>query len=152
MFWKTKTTPLSRLYNEKTFYEEFVKDLRNAKLRIIIESPFITAKRFRFMYPMLQKATKRQVKITVNTRNPLEHNSLMRTQSIESISLLQDAGITALYTTGLHRKLAIIDDIVWEGSLNILSQTNSCEMMRRTKSPEYANQLIKFIKMSGWYN
>lgn len=152
MFWKTKMTPLSRLYNEKNFYNEFVKDLRKAKRRIIIESPFITTKRFQYMYPLLQKAAKRQVEIIINTRSPQEHDLSMKVQALECIALFQKNGAAVLYTNGLHRKLAIIDDIVWEGSLNILSQTNSCEIMRRTKSSEYAEQLIKFTKMSKWYN
>jgi len=32
----------SRLYDEKTFYQQFLKDIANAKTEVIIESPFIT--------------------------------------------------------------------------------------------------------------
>jgi len=35
----------SRLYNQNTFYDAFIKDLRKAKSLVIIESLFITEKR-----------------------------------------------------------------------------------------------------------
>lgn len=45
-----------------------------------------------------------------------------------------------------HRKLAIIDDdILWEGGLNVLSQNDSCEIMRRIKSNEVFKQMMQFI-------
>lgn len=152
MFWRTKIVTQSRLYDEKTFYQRFANDLSKAKRRVIIESPFITTKRFNFIYPSLSKVAKRKVKIIINTRDPIEHSQLMRIQAFECVEILQNIGITVLYTSRLHRKVAIIDDATWEGSLNILSQANSCEIMRRTKSSEYASNLIKFIKMSKWYN
>ena len=49
-----------------------------------------------------------------------------------------------------HRKLAIIDgQILWEGSLNILSQVLSREIMRRTNSIELAHQMIQFTKINN---
>ncbi len=152
MFLRNKTYTTSHLFNDNTFYEAFVKDIKRAKRRVIIESPFITTKRFAVIYPLLKKAARHKVKIIVNTRNPVEHEFFMKNQALECVSLLQDIGADVFYTSGLHRKLAIIDNTVWEGSLNILSQSNSCEIMRRTESTEYTNQLIKFVKMSKWYN
>lgn len=59
---------------------------------------------------------------------------------------MQDLGITALYTVGHHRKLAIIDrELFYEGSLNILSYGDSCEIMRRAVSSAETEMLIKFI-------
>lgn len=152
MFLRNKTYPKSQLFNENTFYKAFATDLKLARYRVIIESPFITIKRFSTLYPLLQKATKHKVKIIVNTRNPVEHELFMQNQALECIASLQNIGTDVFYTSGLHRKLTIIDDIVWEGSLNILSQANSCEIMRRTKSPKYADQLMKFVKIARWYN
>jgi len=45
-----------------------------------------------------------------------------------------------------HRKLAIIDrNILWEGSLNILSQKKSREFMRRLEGGGFAVDLLNFI-------
>lgn len=66
-------------------------------------------------------------------------------QALNAVAAMQDIGITILYTVGHHRKLAIVDaQISWEGSLNILSYNDSCEIMRRIDSKTEAEQLIRF--------
>ena len=45
-----------------------------------------------------------------------------------------------------HRKLAIIDrKILWEGSLNILSQNHSRELMRRIENEEITVETFNFL-------
>lgn len=61
----------SKLFDEKTFYQAFRKDLAQSKYEVLIESPFITGRRVESLLPMLRKAIKRGVKIVVNTRDPL---------------------------------------------------------------------------------
>ena len=68
-----------------------------------------------------------------------------------AVGIMQDLGIEVLMTGGHHRKLAIIDDaILWEGSLNILSQNDSCELMRRIKSDVAVKELLRFTGMKRW--
>jgi hypothetical protein len=55
-------------------------------------------------------------------------------------------GIQVLYTGNHHRKVAILDrSILYEGSLNILSQNNSSEVTRRIESVPIAWQMVRFI-------
>jgi hypothetical protein len=55
-------------------------------------------------------------------------------------------GVLVLYTGGHHRKLAVLDKhILWEGSLNILSNNGTCEVMRRIESRELAEQMVRFL-------
>lgn len=143
---------VSELHNEQTFYKAFVRDLGRAKTRIIIESPFITLRRFRSLEIMLEAAICRGVRVVINTRDPDSHESMMREQAIVCVEALNKLGAEVLYTVNLHRKLAIIDDVLWEGSLNILSQNNSCEEMRRTSSATVVKQMVRFIKLGQWYN
>lgn len=57
----------------------------------------------------------------------------------------------SLTTVKHHRKLAIIDGtIAWNGSLNILSQHDSCEIMWRVASKGIADQLLGFIKLTKY--
>lgn len=144
--------PKSELYDEKTFYEAFMRDAAHAKSRVVIESPFITARRFETLERVIAKISQRGVRVIVNTREPDAHDPLMREQAIACIEKLQLMGVTVLYTANLHRKIAIVDDILWEGSLNILSQNDSCEIMRRTASADSVKQMIRYIKLSQWYN
>lgn len=152
MFRWNISTLISQLYDQTDFYRAFELDLRSAQRRIVIESPFITERRLYSILPLIERAVRRSVVVTINTRNPDEHEPLMRNQALNCISTLQDLGASVIYTGALHRKIAILDDIVWEGSLNILSQSDSCEIMRRTESAEYVRQLVHFTKMTKWYN
>lgn len=136
----------SRLFDQDTFYPTFLRDIQQSQHQVIIESPFITSRRFNMLLPALQQARKRGVEIRINTRPPEEHDDLMRTEAAVAISKLQNIGMDVFYTGRLHRKIAIIDDeVVWEGSLNILSQRDSCEVMRRIGSKRHAQALVDFI-------
>jgi len=113
---------LSKLYDQNGFYKAFIKDLKGAKNRAIIESPFLTKKRVTSLLPVIDKLTNKNVKVIVNTKPLGEQSSELYDQAYWSIAKLQSIGVLVLFTTGHHRKLAIIDDeILWEGSLNILS-------------------------------
>lgn len=136
----------SCLYDNRNFYKTFEKDLKHAQRSVLIESPFITARRMNELLPILCKLRKRDVRLVINTRHPAEHDEVYQAQAETAIENLQYLAATVLFTGGHHRKLAIIDnEILWEGSLNILSQNDSCEIMRRTESKELARQMIEFV-------
>ena len=139
----------SSLYDDSTFFAQFARDLRQCRHEVIIESPFATGRRVRQLMPILQILRASNVRVVVNTRNPEEHTDrYMRDESRQVMPRLQQLGVYVLYTTGHHRKLAILDrKILYEGSLNILSQHNSCEVMRRIESPKLAWEMARFIKI-----
>ncbi len=142
----------SGLYNQETFYRTFINDVNHAKRRVIIESPFITFNRIEQLMPILQKLVRRGVMVVVNTKPFEEHDGLMQDMSRESVEKLQDMGARVIMTVGHHRKLAIVDDaILWEGSLNILSQNDSCEFMRRIHSEQATGQMLRFLRLDRYY-
>ncbi|MFO0971376.1 MAG: phospholipase D-like domain-containing protein [Candidatus Saccharimonadales bacterium] len=139
----------SELFDSDSFYKAFERDLRSAKHSVIIESPFITSRRMEYLLPILIKLRRNGVRVVVNTRDPKEHNEEYAIQAEDVIATMQEIGVKVLYTVKHHRKLAIIDgEILWEGSLNILSQGDSCEVMRRTVSTSLAWQMICFTKLN----
>lgn len=144
----------SSLYDESRFYRAFVKDLKNARNEVIIESPYLTRKRAKDFTPVLRKLLKRGVVVHVHTRNPNHHDENLRAQGWASFYHLKSLGVKVKLHNNLpHRKVAIIDGLVlWEGSLNILSQCNSREIMRRTESEALCTQMVKFtgIKKRLW--
>jgi phosphatidylserine/phosphatidylglycerophosphate/cardiolipin synthase-like enzyme len=119
---------------------------------VIIESPFITLRRLHTLLPTLSRLTDRGVRVVVNTRDPLEESdAFWSRETTIAVRLLQKIGVNVLYTVGHHRKLAMIDDyILWEGSLNILSQHDSCEVMRRIVSESEVTRMKKFINLTPW--
>ncbi len=142
----------SLLYDDSTFYARFASDLKNCHSEVIIESPFITSRRLDLLMPALQKLKSKHVRITINTRDPeINDDEVMCRDARFALSKLQHMGINVLYTSGHHRKLAIIDrSILYEGSLNILSQNNSYEVMRRIESAQLAWQMIRFVKIDDF--
>lgn len=140
----------STLYDEKTFYDQFINDLSLCQKEVIIESPFITSLRMKMLYPIFEELISRKVSIIIVTRDPNEHNKVYREQSEYEIQRFERLGIQTLLCVGNHhRKLAILDrKILWEGSLNILSQIHSREIMRRIDSPEATLEMFHFLKFS----
>lgn len=139
----------SKLYNENGFYPAFVKDLNRCKNELLIESPFITSRRLSNLLPVLKTLQAKKVRIVINTRDPIEtDDEYQRNEAYRAVSQLQHAGVRVLYTKGLHRKLAIIDrSVMYEGSLNILSQNDSAEIMRRIVSVRLAAQMASFVDL-----
>ncbi|HEV2403792.1 MAG TPA: phospholipase D-like domain-containing protein [Candidatus Saccharimonadales bacterium] len=136
----------STLFNEDTFYPTFIKDLNDCGSELIIECPFITRRRLTHLLPTLQKLKDRKVRIIVNTKDPIELDEERRDEAYRTVASLQHKSIQVIYTHGHHRKLAIIDrSILYEGSLNILSQNRSTEIMRRTESVQLAWQMARFV-------
>ncbi|NTU72578.1 hypothetical protein HGB07_00145 [Candidatus Roizmanbacteria bacterium] len=141
----------SSLYDQNTFYKAFVRDLRACHDELIVESPFITTRRMETLLPVFKKLRRRNVHIIINTRNPDDHEDIYREQALNAIYDMHELGIEVLYTVGHHRKLAIIDrGITWEGSLNILSFNDSCEIMRRITSVLLAEELLTFIGLKRY--
>jgi hypothetical protein len=141
----------STLHDQDTFYPSFQHDLKNCSSELIIESPFITTRRMNELLPLLRKLSKRGARIYINTRDPIEHSPEYAVQAFSAVAALQGLGVVVLFTVKHHRKLAIIDrQIIWEGSLNILSYSNSCEIMRRLMSSSLAEELIGFIKLTNY--
>ena len=137
----------SQLHDEKTFYDVFVRDLSNCKTEVIIESPFITSSRMKVFRSVFKNMIDKGVKIYIFTRDPREHEYEMVYQAELEIQNFERIGVQTLICTGSHhRKLAILDrSILWEGSLNILSQNYSREIMRRIEGKENAEEMFNFL-------
>jgi superfamily I DNA and/or RNA helicase len=139
----------SELFDQTDFYKYFVQDILAAQKEIIIDSPFITIERTNFFLPILQYLLNKNINIFIITRQPKENDEILKFQSKKVIEQLEEMGIVVLPFRGHHhRKLAIIDrNILWEGSLNILSQRESQEIMRRFVGADTSKQMMMFLKL-----
>jgi phosphatidylserine/phosphatidylglycerophosphate/cardiolipin synthase-like enzyme len=140
------------LYDQNSFYDAFMKDVTRSRKRVIIESPFITTKRINQFSSILGRLVQNGVVVIVNTKPIEEHDALLRDMAYEGVATLQDVGVQVLFTAGHHRKLAVIDEeTLWEGSLSILSQNDSCEVMRRIRSKQITGQMLEFLHLDRFY-
>lgn len=139
----------TELYDETDFYQKFLQDLFNSSQEVILESPFITSSRVGMLLPIFKVLLDRGVKIFIITRPPEEHRDRMQSEAKTEIERFENMGITVLPMRGkIHRKISVIDrNILWEGSLNILSQSVSHEMMHRFLGRETSIQILNFLKL-----
>lgn len=103
------------------------------------------------LLPLFQALRKRGIEIIVNTKPFDELDPNFRTQAIQAVAAMQSIGVSVLLTAGHHRKVAIIDtNILYEGSLNILSQNDSCELMRRMRDESLVKEMLRFTNLKKW--
>ena len=139
----------TRLFDEKSFYVSFIEDLQKCQKEVIIESPFISKSRMKKIFPMIERLVNRGVTVYVITKDPSILDEPLASQSRDAIREFEILGVHVLAATNHHhRKLAILDrNILWEGSLNILSQSNSKEIMRRIEGDGHAQEMFNFLRL-----
>ncbi|HOX41113.1 MAG TPA: phospholipase D-like domain-containing protein [bacterium] len=137
------------LYNEKTFYRAFIKDMLEAKQEVIIYSPFVSKFRTDFLKDTVERLRDRNIEVFIFTRPVDDYDSIMQPQIQVALDRYGELGVCVFYLKGfIHEKVAVIDrKVLWEGSLNILSQRASREMMRRTANENSAVQVISYLEL-----
>jgi hypothetical protein len=137
------------LFNEKTFYKAFTEDLLESKKEVVIYSPFITKYRSEYFRKTLEKLKRRNIAVFIFTRPIEEVDYLMRSEVKCALKDYEELGACIFYLPGsIHVKSAIIDrSILWEGSLNILSQRQSKEMMKRIQDEDMAMQVMRYLEI-----
>lgn len=140
---------ISHLFDEKSFYSSFLSDLEDCEREVIIESPFISKSRMDVLLPFFKRLINRNVTVYVITKDPSILDEPLASYSREIIREFEILGVHVLATANHHhRKLAILDrQVLWEGSLNILSQSNSREIMRRIQGEDHAQEMFDFLKL-----
>ena len=140
----------NNLFNENTFYPAFNRDVLSAKREVIIYSPFVSKYRADIIRGMIAKLRESNVDVFIFTRPVETYDYGQQIQIRTVLSQYEDLGACVFCLRGtIHEKVAIIDrEILWEGSLNILSQRESKEMMRRTEDESAAMQVINYLNLN----
>jgi len=133
---------LTETYTAETFWPAFSQDLGRARGRVLVQSPFISGRRIRTISETIVKLMKFGVTICTFVQEPrhwhdeqklLEPQTAQQLEEIKAaIKSLEVLGVHVNLRRNIHEKVAIIDqNVLWEGSLNILSHANTKERMRR---------------------
>ena len=144
------TNEITNLFNEMTFYPAFINDMLKAENEVIIYSPFISKYRADFFKKTLLRLKRKNVYVFIFTRPILEHEEYAQEEVKSAIQNYEELGVHVTYIQGsIHEKVAVIDrKIVWEGSLNILSQKVSKELMMRFADEDFAAQILSHLELN----
>jgi AAA domain/PLD-like domain len=129
--------------DDRTFFDRLIQDMKLAQKKIVIFSPFFGPQRLEHIKPVLVERHRLGVEVVVFSSNIKQEPYYTR-----AIEELKQGGIKHQTFYGRHDKHAIIDtEIVYIGSLNMLSHFGTIEYMLRIKSPRFVESLCKFIDL-----
>jgi hypothetical protein len=140
------------LYTNRNFYAAFFADLRKTNREIVIVSPSLTATRAQHFVSLFRHKVAAGIEVRVFTKPKNQQQGDMLRQAEIVFDELKRIGVQVVERAGLHEKFAFIDrKVAWEGSLNILSQSEgkSTEHMRRLPFAKTCEELIDLHKFGS---
>ena len=131
-------------FNSSTFEGPFEEDLKKAKKYIVIFSAFLTEKRVASWGELFKQKIKDGVKIRVVTKGPANQASF-KASATAGIKHLIEMKVIVDLRKDIHQKIIFIDDeVLWFGSLNVLSYTGETdETILRIYGPTICNSMAK---------
>ncbi|MDX2936499.1 AAA domain-containing protein [Streptomyces ipomoeae] len=128
--------------DERDFYRTFTDEIRQARQSLWLWAPWV-AKRIRSLLPDLRAAADRGVRITVFIRD--DTDQLQKKDTSQAlIADLRAVAHTVVPMHVMHQKIAVIDEqTVMLGSLNVLSQSNTREVMVTMRGGYFARKLLE---------
>ncbi len=129
--------------DDRIFYHYFLQDLKEAKEQVIIFSPFLGWTRTNELLPVLKDQINRGLQIdAIYSAKRTSDSDKARKDYADLVRLLQNAQVTVHYRTEMHEKFVLIDkDIIYIGSLNVLSHAGTTDYMYRMRSSSVAEKL-----------
>ncbi len=153
---RPKTSPQTKIdikddeagwYDENNFEKPFEKDLKKAKKSIVIFSAFCTEKRTAYWGDILRQKKEEGVKIRVVTRGPVNQGATLKETATLALKSLIKLKINVDLRRDIHHKMVFIDDdVVWSGSLNVLSyggNSTQAETFIRFTSKAFAQRAAR---------
>ncbi len=135
------------IFDENNFEKIFEKDLKKAKKSIVIFSAFCTEKRTAFWGDILRQKKEEGLKIRVVTRGPVNQGAVLKETATLAIKSLIKLKINVDLRKDIHQKMVFIDDdILWYGSLNVLSyggKSTQAETIMKINSKAMSSRAAK---------
>jgi hypothetical protein len=133
---------------QEAFFGKLTQDLTAAKKRVVIYSPFMSQNRLGQLAPHLKAAIERGVRVYVVTKTATPEERKGQLETYRQIEAALEAwGVIIAHKRNMHEKVVLIDDeILWTGSLNALSFSDTQEIMERRKSAKIAEDYIETLR------
>jgi transcriptional regulator with XRE-family HTH domain len=138
-----------KLYNADTFYKPFFEDLQRAQALVIIHSPYLSTRQINRFKGHFQDCGRRGVRICVIAQQPTDWNrrdkvvSNVCSQLESAMIMFKRLDVHVTLRPLVHQKLVVVDDeILWTGSMNVLSHFETKERMERWKNRYMVEEAI----------
>jgi phosphatidylserine/phosphatidylglycerophosphate/cardiolipin synthase-like enzyme len=142
-----KDTILDIIFDNNNFMPVFIQDINAATKDILIVSPFVRKMRTLQMTKHLKVALEKKVRVLIVTRPKEDFKSKDHATIQRTLDLLTDNGVSVVFKSNIHQKFAVMDqNIVWYGSINLLSYGSAQESIMRIESSNIANELVKSLE------
>lgn len=132
------------LFDWQSYASIYQKDLESATSEIIISGPAISNAKSWALITLNMRLSETGVRIIVSTLSPGSFED--GKHQAEVVQALRESGITVITTSNRHERFAVIDkNIVWYGSINLLSIEKHEDSLMRIESKEIAAELLEAI-------
>lgn len=139
---------VNAIFDSESYNQVYEKDLQEANREIIISSPGINQSKIKQLIMRLKVRQEAGVSITVITLSPDGYPESRIAKTKELIDNLRSVGITVKEKKMMHEHFAVIDqEIVWYGSMNLLSREKEDDNLMRVVSKEVAQELMELAFM-----
>ena len=132
------------IFDIDTYGKVYARDLLEANKEIIISSPGLNQAKVNAFVKLIKRRQEDGVKVTVVTLNPKGYPEEKIEDTKRLVQILENCGIKIRLRDHMHEHFAIIDDeIVWYGSMNLLSRAKVDDNLMRVKSKDAAQELLE---------
>ena len=122
----------------------FWKDLSEAKDEIVISSPMINHNKVAKIIELLENRIELGLKVTILTMNPDTYKYDNSNDIMELVESLRQSGFEIKLIEDSCEHYAVIDkEIVWYGSVNLLSKEDIDDNLMRICSKDIASELLE---------
>lgn len=145
-----KKQSVNAIYDFETYAAVYERDLREALRDIVISSPTLSARKVYHMMKLLKERQEKGVKVTIVTWHPDVYMYGRDEHRINLMEMLRGAGFHIELAEETCDHYAIIDgEIVWYGSMNLLSKEDAEDNIMRVASRDIAAELLEMTFRKG---
>lgn len=144
------------IYDMDTYAETYWRDLEEAKKDVVISSPRLNNQKVNRIIKILGRRQELGVKVSIVTWHPDSYRYGRNETRMELLERLRKVGFDIHLAEESCKHYAVIDgEIVWYGSMNLLSKEDIEDNLMRVCSKEIAAELLEMtfgadLKMQNW--
>ena len=132
------------IYDIENYAETYWKDLEEANSAVVVSSPRLNNQKVDCIIKMLGKRRELGVKVTIVTWHPDAYKYGKDDVRMELLERLRKAGFEIRLVEESCEHYAVIDnEIVWYGSVNLLSKEDAEDNLMRVCSKDIAAELLE---------